>query len=245
MCIRFLPWVGENYPNGCLGLRTLIVCESHYGARENERPLVTSEIIKALALGEKNPLANNRIKKHPHFAKIMNSILNKRGTQPRSEKEKFWSSVAYYNYIQEFISAPRVKPTKTHWQKGEKAYIEVLETLQPNLIISYSLRNGEKLRNISGDISVAIVNHPSSGFSYLKVNPKIEEAKKIAFQSIASSRDFYFNEEVKSWINQSKRSIATPGSHLSIEDKLSLITQRKLSMSAHDANILKFNTTQS
>lgn len=239
MCVRFLPWVGEKYQNGCLGLRTLIVCESHYGSRENERPLVTSEIIKALALGEKNPLANRRLKRHPHFSKIMNSIINKRGYRSRLEREEFWNSVAYYNYIQEFISGTRVNPKNHHWELGKKAFIEVLETLQPQLVISYSLRNGENLRDLSGDTIVAIVNHPSSGFSYFKANPKIEEAKKISIQSKAFSREFYLNEKAKDWINKSKSSLATPGRHLSIQDKLSLVSQRKSEMRAHDAEKIK------
>ncbi len=52
--VRFAPWVGtqtQYATDGFRGLRVLVVFESHYGDCRYERPDVTPEIIKALALG--------------------------------------------------------------------------------------------------------------------------------------------------------------------------------------------------
>lgn len=65
--IRFAPWVGPHYERGLYGLRILLVCESHYGGKQHERPTVTPEIVKALALGDKYPRATKKLRRHPHF----------------------------------------------------------------------------------------------------------------------------------------------------------------------------------
>lgn len=76
--VRFAPWVGPHYQRGFGGLRMLLVCESHYGAKQHERPTVTPEIVKALALGQRHPKATGKLRRHPHFTKIMTAVRNVR-----------------------------------------------------------------------------------------------------------------------------------------------------------------------
>jgi len=76
--IRFAPWVGAQYATeGFRGLRVLVVSESHYGDCRYERPDVTPEIIKPLALGLRQKQTQGRFGRHPHYAKIFAATNNR------------------------------------------------------------------------------------------------------------------------------------------------------------------------
>jgi len=69
--VRFAPRVGGHYAtDGFRGLRVLVVSESHYGNSKYERPDVTPEIVKALALGLTHPHTQGKFGRHPHYAMI-------------------------------------------------------------------------------------------------------------------------------------------------------------------------------
>jgi hypothetical protein len=236
--VRFTPWVGSEYLEGHCGLRTLLVCESHYGDKKHERPTVTPEIIKALALGEKHPRATGKLRRHPHFTKIMSALMNVRQSFTREQKRQFWNSVAYYNFLQEFISATRVEPSKDAWERGKAAFSEVLDVLKPDLIICLSMRNGGRVRTLAGDIPVAVVNHPSARFAYSTVNPLIANCKEIAAARKVQIAPFASSEAFIRWCDATLSALPTPGSHLSPSDKTALLEARRNLMAAVDDLVL-------
>jgi hypothetical protein len=175
--VRFSPWIGSKYATeGFNGLRVLVVGESHYGDKRYERPTVTPEIVKALALGETHPNALQKLPKHRHFAKILAAVNNvsRSGLFSTNQRREFWSRVAYFNFVQEFMRATRKDPTPEAWARGTLAFREVLVALDPELVLCFSSRNGDRLKSLAGAVPVAVVNHPSSPrFSYARVNPVI------------------------------------------------------------------------
>lgn len=232
--VRFAPWVGSRYQEGLGGLRVLLVCESHYGKLQHERPTVTHEIIKALALGERHPQAIKKLRKHPHFAKIMNAIVGVRRAYSREEKRAFWDSVAYYNFVQEFILTKRLPPTKDAWERAKRPFLEVLQVLQPDLIVCFSTRQSRYVISLSGEIPVAVVNHPSSRFAYSKVIPVITNVKASAQARKFMLPRFNSNAAFEEWSQATISAIATPGSHLTEPHKTALIEQRQVAMAAVD-----------
>lgn len=233
--VRFAPWVGLHYERGFCGLRILLVCESHYGGKQHERPTVTPEIVKALALGERHPRATGKLSRHKHFTLIMSAVQNVRKRFSDTQRREFWNRVAYYNFLQEFLQCSRVAPLAGVWQRSEKAFTEVLEVLAPDLIICFSLRNGNRIRSLAGSVPVAVVNHPSSRFTYSKVNPVI--AKHIAMAQVQKTQapEFFSNVLFNRWLEDTASALPTPGSHLSEPDKIELLAERKKSMAAFDA----------
>ncbi|WP_095168657.1 hypothetical protein [Pseudomonas sp. Irchel 3H3] len=232
--VRFAPWVGPHYERGCGGLRILLVCESHYGAKQHERPTVTPEIIKALALGQRHPKATGKLRRHPHFTKIMTAVQNVRQAFTGAQKADFWSSVAYYNFLQEFLPDSRVPPPQGAWQRGERAFSEVLAVLAPDLIVCFSVRNGKLIRSLAGDVPVAVVNHPSSRFTYAKVNPVIAEQKDQALVRKTQGPAFVATAAFDRWSEATACALPTPGQHLCAQDKAALIAQRREAMAALD-----------
>lgn len=236
--VRFAPWVGSQYAQGFCGLRILLVCESHYGDRKHERPTATAEIVKALALGDKHPLATGKIRRHPHFTKIMSAVKNVRESFSRAQKKEFWHSVAYYNFLQEFIRDTRVLPPKDAWERGDSAFAEVLDVLAPDLIVCLSARNGRRIRSLANGVPVAVVNHPSSRFAYSKVNPVIAKHMVIALERKAQAPAFTSSDSFERWCEATASALPTPGSHLSESDKIAILLERRASMAALDDSVL-------
>ncbi|WNT38545.1 MULTISPECIES: hypothetical protein [Enterobacter] len=232
--VRFAPWVGLHYERGFCGLRILLVCESHYGGKQHERPTVTPEIVKALALGERHPRATGKLSRHKHFTLIMSAVQNVRKRFSDTQRREFWNSVAYYNFLQEFLQCSRVAPLAGVWQRSEKAFTEVLEVLAPDLIICFSLRNGNRIRSLAGSVPVAVVNHPSSRFTYSKVNPVIATHIAMAQVQKTQAPEFFSNVLFNRWLEDTASALPTPGSHLSEPDKIELLAERKKSMAAFD-----------
>lgn len=135
--VHFVPWVGCNYESGRLfQQRILILGESHYTKKylkespENTRNY-TRHIMQLWAV-QKNAT---------FYSKVRNLILraNKlsvEGYHSHEQRQKFWDSVAYYNYVQEYVgSSSRVRPKSQHWTEASGAFWEVLECLKPDVCI--------------------------------------------------------------------------------------------------------------
>lgn len=234
--VRFAPWIGSHYAEGFRGLRILLVCESHYGGKQHERPTVTPELIKALALGEKHPQATRKLGRHAHFAKIMAALTNAKrsGNISSAQKREFWNGVAYYNFLQEFVSETRVLPPTDAWERGKRAFTEVLAVLAPDLIVCFSLRNGNRIRSLAGDVPVAVVNHPSSRFAYANVNPVIATHIEKALERKAQGSVFASTDIFHRWREATDSALPAPGRYLSDSDRLALLAQRRASMAALD-----------
>jgi hypothetical protein len=169
---KFKPWIGKNYhTNGLNGIKILFLGESHYGKAGNEKADTTINVIKRLALGEQ--------RYHRFFTTIAKFALLKGAKNKISKKERkeFWESVAFYNYVQEFVGdKSRIRPTKEMWQSAKKPFCEILEELKPQLIVVLGKELNKNLPRIPTGIEVCRVNHPSSVFKYAKWIPKLQDS---------------------------------------------------------------------
>lgn len=214
--VRFAPWVGAQYAtDGFRGLRVLVVSESHYGDCRYERPDVTPEIIKALALGLRHKHTQGRFGRHPHYAKVFAAVSNRStaGVFNREQRTGFWEKVAYFNFIQQFLRASRDEPPASAWARGKPAFVEVLQVLQPELVLCFSSRNGARVRELSGGVPVAVINHPSARFSYARANPVIAKSFEVALVRAAAGRSAKFVETstFSRWQEDTRR--ADPACH--------------------------------
>lgn len=193
---KFHPWIGENYHNGFNGVRTLVLGESHYqwpcGRDIETWPEVTNDVIKDQVLGNETKA---------FWTNIAIAFLNRKPSL--TDKQSFWSSVAFYNYVQESAGeSARVRPADGSWGKSEGAFNEVLESLKPQFVLVLGYRLWEMTPNFKGTRGPSIVGddrnltwiyqladgsafaygikHPSSGFNGLRWNPLIMTASTIA-----------------------------------------------------------------
>jgi len=172
----------------------MIVGESHYGSEEwtQDSPSFT-----------KNAVQDWAVDRGSHFFTKIASLCIGKPPIDAMERLNFWESVAFYNYIQEFVGeAPRTRPTAQMWFRSWTPFKAVLNTLKPQLILVLGRQNwynmpqlggtaGEPLVGLGnpyadtwlyptdpGEHAVAFhVSHPSSwGFKFEKFVPLFNEA---------------------------------------------------------------------
>ncbi|BCB07912.1 hypothetical protein HHSLTHF2_18020 [Vreelandella venusta] len=188
--IVFKPWIGDNYSTSELGVRILILGESHYGDQGDEHEDFTIDVVKMW--GKEKRLA--------FFTKIAKTILNYNASDFLSDNEKatLWENVAFYNYVQAIVGeGARVRPSDDMWAKSAPALQEVIEKLDPQVIIVLGKELADNLPHIFGEIEFCYLNHPSSGgYSYSENNKLVLSA----IESVKLKDDFI----LQSLINEKK-----------------------------------------
>lgn len=183
--INFLPWIGEHYyKTGFAGKRILVLGESHYCQNVSD---ASEDITRRVIMDLFDSTSEHEAYKNT-YTKFAQALLG-RGELSFADKELFWNSVAFYNYVQVPISGPRVAPTRENFRNSEAAFFEVIEMLRPDIIIVWGHRLYNNLPNggLQGDdlkapdgqwietwryflsdrkeVKVIPIMHPSSFFS--------------------------------------------------------------------------------
>ena len=63
------------------------------------------------------------------------------------DRVDFWQSVAFYNFIQEFVAGPRMHPVPEAWRSARPAFEAVLEALRPQALLILGARLWNNLPN--------------------------------------------------------------------------------------------------
>ena len=190
--VFFKPWVGSNYGEvgSVFNKKILILGDSHYTDESEVAELrteqqgssdFTSGVIKDYL---DDPVRGSW---KSTFTKFMNSFVQNTIHVSRS-KEELWNSLTFYNYLQ--IPAGAEPRLTQHYdyqgEKDKKAFLEVLEELEPDVIISWGNKAWDAIPEDfgfgkykvnkpfsdffytypfkAGEIKVLGVNHPSSSF---------------------------------------------------------------------------------
>lgn len=159
--INFKPWVGKNYlSKGFRGKRILVLGESHYcisPLKEGGKcfPLCKKKNMNTACFDFTNDVMNDILYGYngePYmrtFTCFERSVLGKELNQ--KEREEFWESVIFYNYIQYALSGPGLAPQDDYWHKSELAFKELLEEYMPDNIIVWGARLYNRLPDWNGE----------------------------------------------------------------------------------------------
>ena len=147
--VNFRPWVGKNYDFGLFnGKKILILGESHYctiergeGGRCNQvcskgmmDKTCTNQTINEIAEIRNQDWCSRT------FSNFERTIFGK--VPEQKERELFWDSVIFYNYLQYAQSGPSrpLEQKEEACKDSEMAFKEVLETYMPDYIIAWGIR---------------------------------------------------------------------------------------------------------
>jgi len=196
--ILFNPWVGDRYHCAPLGKKVLILGESIYRWKSKSDIDTDKDVVINIITEQ----IDGYYKTKAFWTKIAMMFLNKKPTL--EEKQKFWHSVAFHEYVQRTIGdKARMRPDEDQWTSGAVAFQEVLDSLQPEILVilgyslwdhtpaavagptlSYSKDAGTVIyKHIGGSCLAINVKHPSSGFNGRMWHPLIAEAMKIGMHS--------------------------------------------------------------
>ena len=194
--VFFEPWVGKDYPTGGLfHKKILIIGESHYCGSEDcngkcgfrDFPEGGCEDFTYKTI--KDYLSGNCTDRWTRtFKKFERSLVNE--VTSLEESDQIWQSLAFFNYLQVAMTRARKAGTNEDYMESQIAFFEVIEKLQPELVIiwgkrlfyklpekdwiegdslikdGYDVKNGYyQLKNGRKTRCIAVY-HPSSGYSW-------------------------------------------------------------------------------
>lgn len=192
----FEPWIGENYETGGIfSKKILVVGESHYcGCEEchgrcgfNDVPEggcenFTRNVIRMYLDGYKARWTAT-------YKKFECSLLNKVTTL--EESNIVWNSIAFYNYLQIAMGGPRESGSSHDYKDAEKPFFEVLEELQPDLVIVWGVNqlfNNMPYERWIGGEQLIVDNYPvKNGYYQLE---KGKKARVIAIYHPSTGYDW-------------------------------------------------------
>jgi hypothetical protein len=194
--VRFQPWIGQNCDSRSPKLLVLGTSHSRWEkVKKTPDYFITNSVIGYWS-------TSKQTKKF--FSNIAATCT---GHLPSyEERVEFWNSVAFYNYIQEFVGAsPRQPHPHELWVRSEPAFAGVLNRFKPELILVIGLRNWENITRLNrwdrkklrcapepgyaeacwypvGDGRAALafhVKHVSAGYNFRKFAPLFREAERV------------------------------------------------------------------
>jgi hypothetical protein len=178
--------VGDNYWCGFEGgPRLLILGESHYDDDDPDKSL-TQRLTREYAEGKW---------RHRFWTMTMQVVAGRDKTE--IDRMRFWQSVAFYNFIQEFVgSRPRTRPSAEAWLSANHPFEAVLEALRPQALLVLGVALWDNLPNLGGregpmlrarelppreswvyplpessKVLATPINHPSSGIGWETWHP--------------------------------------------------------------------------
>ena len=126
--MRFEPWIGEKYlSEGLSGVRVLALGESHYAEPEFASPTFTTEVVRECVY-------EGRVAYFTKVAKLLRG-MGAGVYMPNDVLRDTWDRIAFYNYVQQMLPAPRVRPTEAMWKEAQEIFPSVIGQLQPQLIV--------------------------------------------------------------------------------------------------------------
>jgi hypothetical protein len=150
--VMFYPWIGKDYSHGGIFKKKILVLgESHYcdecsdnchpGVKSNCNNLTRNVIKDQFTDGEK---------KHAIFTKLAKLLLDSDDIDLK-DKENFWNSVSFYNYVQKSVAVKsRVAPSAEMFEMSFQSFNEVMDKLAPDFLLIVSSRLWQNLPGKEG-----------------------------------------------------------------------------------------------
>jgi hypothetical protein len=146
--VRFEPWKGENYlTSGFNGKKVLVIGESFYCSEEEAVPTLTKKVITDYLAIRNGEFRENKGEWTNTYLKFERSLEGKETTP--EDSRRIWNSIAFYNYLQVPMSGARESGSKLDYTNAENAFFEVINELQPDLIIVWGV--GKLFNNLPED----------------------------------------------------------------------------------------------
>lgn len=179
--MQYEPWIGKKYcTDGLCGVRVLALGESHYAEPGLAHPNFTTEVVRECVFEGRAAF----------FTKVAKLLTGGCAGEYLSNEalQETWSRIVFYNFVQQMLPGPRVRPTEAMWLDAQRIFPDLAQQLQPQLIVVM----GKDLRKWFAPppgIEVCYAEHPSSSrFSYEPWSRQVEAAISRVAANSSSKR---------------------------------------------------------
>jgi hypothetical protein len=145
--VKFEPWVGNKYTDGFCGKKILVIGESFYCSEEEAIATLTTQIVEDYLAIRKGDFRKNNGDWTKTYLKFERSLVGEETTP--EDSRTIWDSIAFHNYLQVPMSGARESGLPIDYKNAETAFFEVLNDLQPDLIIVWGV--GKLFDNLPED----------------------------------------------------------------------------------------------
>lgn len=187
----FHPWVGQNYDKGIvklddgvilgeegsIGKRILILDECHFSTDTDRISSdYTIDIVSDFASQTSTSIQNLKL-----FTGIEKMLT---GYDTNYERDKLWSHLAYYTYIQSPVTAPWIAPADSNYTESFAAFELFVNRYKPNAIIVLGNRLHEKIKDLiykrepKINVSIIVTSHPLGSFDWKVWHEKVKKLKR-------------------------------------------------------------------
>ena len=179
--VYFEPWVGENYwEGGIFGKKILVIGNSHYCGHRTEcnncgvDGYCFDEDCSSFTTNVVNQYLDRDEDEweswYNTYWKFECALCGYK--TDKDDSYDIWNSIAFYNYLQTAVESPYDPGNDEDYENSESAFWEVLEDLHPDYIIMWGDRVWNQSPSYNGDgeyyelddgteISVLGIHHPS------------------------------------------------------------------------------------
>jgi len=149
--VVFEPWEGKEYQTGGIfKKKILVIGESFYCSEEEAEKYaatLTGKVVTDYLAIRNGEFRGNNGGWSNTYLKFERSLVGEE-TNPEDSR-KIWNSIAFYNYLQVPMSGARESGFKIDYKNAEIAFFEVINKLQPDLIIVWGV--GKLFNNLPED----------------------------------------------------------------------------------------------
>lgn len=188
--VKVHPWVGENFHNPVhFPHKTLILGESNYTEPEK----FNAKLVQACVEDDMSMGLDRDTSGFCRFSTKIRRVIF--GRDEVVGPNGLWQDVAFYNFVQSLVgSNARVRPTREMWEQSLPAFVEIISTLKPEIMLVLGKGNWNNLLSHAPSkrlddftstlevgatlVKIGYINHPSSSLSYSTWEPI---AKRLLF----------------------------------------------------------------
>lgn len=148
------PWIGSRYEHGGINkLKLLVLGESSYKREGYPESYDLSQHNRNLAL---DAIGYEEGARWWNASKFYTRITRMFGfdARRREERQEFWNSVCFCNFLQVILTGPRKSPSREAWQEATGPLLQTLQELRPDYLLSFSMRMWGYLPPRCGDVAI-------------------------------------------------------------------------------------------
>ena len=137
---RIRPHVGEKYHSlASRGLKIMILGESSY--KPGGFPPTQSAARQTISLAE-DAVGYDQGQGYWNKSRFYTRIARIFGYDAYDfvARKEFWSRISFYNYLQIVLPSARIAPHSTSWRDAQEPFLETVQELEPDFILSFSMR---------------------------------------------------------------------------------------------------------